>query len=72
MENGSGCLFNPGIKIANAIHVGGGTVISKNLEKPGMYVGQGLRFIENNINVVKSKLKKVDDNNLVEEVYYKS
>lgn len=68
---GSGCIFNPGITVANAIHIGGGSVISKSLEKPGMYVGQGLRFIENDIESLKAKLTKVEGHNLIEKVYAK-
>ena len=68
---GSGCIFNPGVTVANAIHIGGGSVISKNLKKPGMYVGQGLRYIDNDLEKVKYKLKKVKEPNLVESVYVK-
>lgn len=68
---GSGCIFNPGVVVANSIHIGSGTVISKNIDKPGMYVGQELRYIENDIEIVKSKLTKVDGFNLVEQVYRK-
>lgn len=69
---GSGCIFNPGVKVLDAIHIGAGSVISKNLEESGMYVSQGLRFIRNDIDNLKSRLKKVDDRNLVEEVYTKN
>ena len=68
---GSGCIFNPGVKIANAIHIGGGCTISKNLENPGMYVNQGLRHIENDIEIVKNKLTKVEGFELMEKVYKK-
>lgn len=68
---GSGCIFNPGVKVGNAIHVGSGSVVSKDLEKPGMYVSQGLRHIENSLDKVKSKLKKVKDHGLVELIYKK-
>ena len=68
---GSSCIFNPGVKVANAIHIGGGSVISKNLDESGMYVGQGLRFIENDIDSIKNKLTKVADKNLIEEIYKK-
>ncbi|APY08484.1 hypothetical protein BWZ20_09310 [Winogradskyella sp. J14-2] len=68
---GSSCIFNPGIKVLDAIHIGAGSVISKNLEESGMYVGQGLRFVSKNIDDIKSKLHKVEDENLVEDVYYK-
>ena len=69
---GSSCIFNPGVNVSNAIHIGGGTTISKDLIKPGMYVSQGLRYIENDIEKVKSKLKEVKDENLIEQVYIKS
>jgi len=68
---GSGCIFNPGVKVGNAIHIGSGSVISKDLEKPGMYINQGLRHIENSLDKVKSKLKKVKDPGLVEPIYKK-
>jgi acetyltransferase-like isoleucine patch superfamily enzyme len=68
---GSGCIFNPGVNVANAIHIGGGSVISKNLEKTGMYAGQALRYIDNDLEKIKGKLEKVDDTELVELVYYK-
>lgn len=68
---GSGCIFNPGVKVANAIHIGAGSVISKNLDLSGMYVSQSLRHIENNIEMVKSKLNKVSNIDLIEPVYKK-
>ena len=68
---GSSCIFNPGVKVSNAIHIGAGSTISKNLEKQGMYVGQGLRYIENDLECIKNKLQKVDVKNLVEPVYEK-
>ena len=68
---GSSCIFNPGVKVSNAIHIGAGSTISKNLEKQGMYVGQGLRYIENDLERIKNKLQKVDVKNLVEPVYEK-
>lgn len=69
---GSGCIFNPGITVGNAIHIGAGSVISKDLIESGMYVGQALRFIDNNLDTIKSKLKKVEEPGLVEIVYTKN
>ena len=69
---GSRCIFNPGIKVNDAIHIGAGSVISKHLEQPGMYVSQRLRFIENDIDTIKEKLHKVGDCNLIEKVYTKN
>lgn len=68
---GSGCILNPGVKVADSVHIGSGSVISKNLLKQGMYVSQGLRHIENNLDKIKSKLKRVNNNDLLEEVYTK-
>lgn len=68
---GSKCLFNPGVKVSDAIHIGAGSVISKDLTEKGMYVSQGLRFIKNDLDTIKEKLHKVEDKNLVEQVYNK-
>lgn len=68
---GSACIFNPGVKVNDAIHIGAGSVISKNLQESGMYVSQGLRFIKNDIVTIKEKLNRVQDNGLVEHVYSK-
>lgn len=68
---GSASIFNPGVKVSDAIHIGAGSVISKNLEESGMYVSQGLRYIKNDIDTIKEKLHKADDENLIEQVYYK-
>lgn len=68
---GSGCIFNPGVSVGRAIHIGGGTVIAKDLETPGMYVGQGLRFLKNDIATIREKLTPVEGHDLVEEVVTK-
>ncbi|WP_225035912.1 acyltransferase [Winogradskyella sp. SM1960] len=69
---GSGCIFNPGVSINNAIHIGGGSVISKDLDQSGMYVSQGLRHINKTFEEVKNSLEQIKDDNLVEEVYSKN
>lgn len=69
---GTACIFNPGVKVLDGIHLGAGSVVSKNLEIPGMYVSQGLRHIENDIEKVKSKLNRVTECNMVEPVYKKN
>ncbi|MBO3115226.1 hypothetical protein J4050_00610 [Winogradskyella sp. DF17] len=68
---GSGCIFNPGVTIGNAIHLGAGSVVSKDLTEPGMHVNQPLRYIDNNLDTVKSKLNRIEGHDLVEEVYEK-
>lgn len=68
---GTRCTFMPGVKIANAVHIGANCCISKSLEKPGMYVSQPLRFIDNNIDKLRNKLDKVEGFDICEEVYEK-
>lgn len=43
---GARCTIMAGVNISNAITVGANSCISKSLSKQGLYVGQGLRFIE--------------------------
>ncbi len=68
---GTRCLFNPGVSVANAINIGGNSVVSKDLTESGMYVNQSLRYIDTDIHKVKEKLVKVEDKSLIEEVYIK-
>ena len=68
---GSRCTFNPGVSVGNSIHIGAGTIISKNLDKPGMYVGQGLRHIENSLDKIKSKLEFSHKHPLGNDIYIK-
>ncbi len=68
---GSRCLLNPGVTVGNAINLGGNSVVSKDILEPGMYVNQPLRYIKTDIEVIKSKLKKVEADNLKEIVYTK-
>lgn len=69
---GSACVFNPGVCVGDAIHLGAGSVVSKDLTQPGMYVGQALRYLENTLENVRSKLKKVENDDLIEKVYTKN
>jgi acetyltransferase-like isoleucine patch superfamily enzyme len=68
---GTGCIFNPGVEIAENINIGGGACISKSLQRPGMYVAQPLRYIEKEIGSIRSALDKIKEKPLVEEVYEK-
>lgn len=43
---GSHCIITPGVSIADNISIGAGTVVSKSLEKSGLYVNQALRFLD--------------------------
>lgn len=69
---GTQSIFNPGVSVVDGINIGGNSVISKDLTKPGMYVNQPLRYVESSIDNVRSKYAKVDEEGLVEEVYTKS
>ena len=68
---GSSCIFNPGVSVGNSIHIGAGSVISKDLDKPGMYVSQGLRHIENSLEKIKSKLQFSHKHPLGNDIYTK-
>ena len=43
---GSRCIITAGVSIADNISIGAGSVVSKSLEKSGLYVNQPLRFLE--------------------------
>ncbi|HAS58979.1 MAG TPA: hypothetical protein DCS64_10865 [Algoriphagus sp.] len=68
---GSSCVINAGVYVADGITIGSSSCISKNLTKSGMYVAQPLRYIEKDYEDSKKKLKKINLDGLVEEVYEK-
>ncbi len=69
---GSNCVINAGISINSAITVGSNSTVPKSLLKRGMYVGQGLRYLEKkDLEDVKKQLKKIDKPNLIDSVYEK-
>lgn len=68
---GSGSIFNPGIKVNDAIHIGAGSIVSKNLIEQGMYVSQSLRRLEYKPLEIRKRLEKLEDKDLIEEVYLK-
>lgn len=43
---GSRCNIMPGVRIADEITIGAQTVIAKTLNQSGIYIGQGVRFID--------------------------
>lgn len=67
---GSRCTFNPGIYIADGVTVGSNVCISKSLKKAGMYVPQALRYIPQDIDEIRRRLIKLE-NQTIEEVYEK-
>ena len=68
---GSATVINAGITIKKGITIGSNSVVSKDLIESGMYVNQRLRFIEKSFEESKKELKKIEGENLVEEVYTK-
>ena len=68
---GSGVIINPGVYISDTINIGGGAVVSKSLHEKGMYVAQALRHLDKGYEDIKAKLKKVEEDNLLDEVYEK-
>lgn len=69
---GTRCTVNPGVTIADAINVGGNSVISKDLTKSGMYVNQPLRYVASDIDNIRAKYSKIESEELIEEVYSKN
>lgn len=69
---GSSCIFNPGVTVEKSINIGSGSVISKNLTESGMYVNEKLRHLEKNMDSIKNKLVKVENNKSCEQVYLKN
>lgn len=65
---GSNSVINCGVTITDAVVVGANSSISKSLLMSGTYVNQPLRFIET-IGDQRQRFKKVDENNICEEVY---
>ncbi len=68
---GTACIFNPAVKIADGVCIGGGACISKSLNRPGMYVTQSLRYIEKDIDSIRERLDKVE-HQVIDEVYEKA
>ncbi len=69
---GTKCVFNPGVKVSNAINIGGNSVISKDLNESGMYVNQSLRYLKKDAQEVRERLTRVSEKNLTEEIYTKN
>lgn len=68
---GSGTIINCGLKIFDSITVGSHSSISKNLELPGMYVSQSLRYLERGYKDVFTGNQNVNAKGLVEKVVHK-
>ena len=68
---GSRCVFNAGVTVGDNITIGSNSTISKDLLEPGLYVNQPLRMIQRDEESFISKLRKVEDEGLLENVYEK-
>ncbi|MFK7935397.1 MAG: hypothetical protein AB8G22_17920 [Saprospiraceae bacterium] len=67
---GSQCVLNPGIQIANHVHLGSHMAVGKSLLQSGMYVAQPLRRLERDIDELRYRLVH-DASVTADEVYVK-
>lgn len=68
---GSACVFNAGVRVADAITVGASSCIARSLEVPGLYVSQPLRHIELDYEEAARRHPEVQVEGLVERVVNK-
>lgn len=68
---GSACVINAAVRIADGVTVGAATCVAKSLLKPGLYVGQGLRWIASDYDAAKSRYPEVRIKGLIETVHFK-
>lgn len=68
---GSACVFNAGVRIADAITIGSASCVSRSLEHPGLYVSQALRFVELDYAQAAERHPAVRTEGLVERVVNK-
>lgn len=67
---GSRCMFNPGVYVGDAVTIGANVCVSKSFKKPGMYVPQSLRRIPQDLENIRCRLVK-NNQQTIEEVYEK-
>ena len=58
---GSRCLICSGITICDAVTIEAGSVVSKSLMQPGLYVNQALRYVAFDPDQMIGKFRKVSD-----------
>jgi acetyltransferase-like isoleucine patch superfamily enzyme len=68
---GLACVFNAGVRIADAITVGAASCIARSLDTPGLYVSQPLRHIPLDYNEAFHRNPEVQVHGLVERVVNK-
>lgn len=68
---GSACVFNPGVRIGNDVAIGSNCCISRDLNEPGLYVSQPMRFIDKAKIDNKRTLLPVEVEGLTEPVFVK-
>lgn len=66
---GSRSMLNAGISICDAVTVGSGSIVSKSLHEPGVYVSQGLRFLGERNADRMTGLSRITGYDLAEPVY---
>lgn len=68
---GSACVFNAGVRIADAITIGASSCVARSLDVPGLYVSQPLRHIELDYEEAARRHPEVQVEGLVERVVNK-
>ncbi|MEX5588365.1 MAG: acyltransferase [Gammaproteobacteria bacterium] len=68
---GSACVINAAVRIADGVTVGAATCVAKSLLKRGLYVGQGLRWIESDYDTAKARYSELRIKGLIEAVHLK-
>lgn len=62
---GARCTITAGVDIGDAITVGANSCVTKSLRKQGLYVGQGLRYLEFNPDEKISNMGEPVSNNFI-------
>jgi acetyltransferase-like isoleucine patch superfamily enzyme len=60
---GAFSCISPGVRVADSITVGSHSSIARNLDKPGVYVSQALRYIDSDPYAAREELERDDDLN---------
>jgi acetyltransferase-like isoleucine patch superfamily enzyme len=68
---GSATVITMGVRVADSVIIGSHSSVARNLDKPGLYVSQPLRFIATDIEQTIKNLIVVESAELVEKVYLK-
>jgi UDP-3-O-[3-hydroxymyristoyl] glucosamine N-acyltransferase len=68
---GSRCVISMGVSICDSVTIGSLSSVAKSISMPGLYVSQPLRHIDSDIDLIRKRLIKVENDLLRETVYVK-